>query len=64
MDTAKAASELEASSEAYLEEHGIGALMEGLLKDLIVAKPADPLAWLTKALQGASSRMGVCTSWR
>ena len=39
------------SSEAYLEQHGVVAKLEEAFNDLMVNKPADPMAFLARKLQ-------------
>lgn len=39
-------------STTYAEQHGVFALFEGLLQDLLIKKPEDPLGHLIAALQG------------
>lgn len=51
--------ELEGDAIEYVTEKGVGPLLEGLMKELIVAKPDDPVAFMIQKLKGASWSVAV-----
>jgi len=39
-----------AKAEKYIQEHGVDALMQGLLQELLLHKPADPVRHVIEKL--------------
>jgi len=44
--------ELEGGALEYVQAKGIGPLLEGLMREVIVAKPDDPVSFLIRTLKG------------
>jgi hypothetical protein len=48
--------QLQESQKRYIEQHRIGNMMQGMLSDLLIAQPEDPLEFLVTHLSRGDSR--------
>ena len=51
--------ELEDEALTYVQDKGVGPLLEGLMKEIIVAKPDDPISFLIDRLKGGYAVLGA-----